>query len=210
MRLVRERPNAPEDAPLTSVCSCKWNSWQEFCSSFLHFAEAGYTWNMTDSASSKWIKIAAVAAITVAAFWAGGGWRFFSNEDMYATWHNTPSEFKKLGAYVITFQTFGIAQAESVLLMTGLLSWLWNRKQNYWWLWTFFLVSFVAGGYKLFLDPGVYFIGSLAGKDPSQYPFFIWWCLPFLVNGGLMGIAASAIVLIALKLKRNKRYSDPA
>lgn len=156
-------------------------------------AFALYTWDMNKPASQTAksnlpMQALVVLAVTVFFFLMGGGWKFFSDEELYGLRHNVNSDWEYIAMLEEMFKVWGIAQAIAALLWTVLIISLMRNWRRHLWLWAFFAISIIWGGYKFFLSPGEYFIAPLAGKQVTLPDV---WKLPFLVNGGAAGIFAA-------------------
>lgn len=152
--------------------------------------------------NDRWRNALIIIASTVIAFFAGGGWKFWSTEEMYGLWHNTHSDFEYAANYESMFLMWGIAQAITALLWSLLIIRLIPVWRRYLWLWSFLLLSLAFGGYKFFVSAPEYFIGPLAGKEIHSYGEYLF--APFLLNGGALGLLGSAIAGIVQWVRKNK------
>lgn len=147
-----------------------------------------------------------ILPITATFFLLGGGWKFFSQEEMYGLWHNVHSDWEYTCTYFSMLTQFGLAQALSALFWSVLVIRLWPARQRFLWLWSFLLASLVFGGYKFFFFPDAYIYAPLAGKEYLPVPASVIGFLPlaFLVNGGGVGILAACLVAIIQKVRQQK------
>lgn len=137
-----------------------------------------------------------VLSVTVLCFFVGGGWKFFSDQEMEGLWHKTNSDLEYFWAYLATIAFCGIAQAVSGFLWTLLIIRVWPTRRRKLWLWAFLLTSILLGGYKFFVMPSEYFFGPLAGKQSSQVPLWLLVSMPFLLNGGGGGLVAALVAAV--------------
>lgn len=140
--------------------------------------------------NKRWRNVLIVLSATLLAFFIGGGWRFFSDEERYGLWHNTHSDWEYIASLESMFSWWGIAQAITAFTWTLLIIGLMPRWRRHLWLWAFLVVSIIFGGYKFFVSPGEYFIAPVAGK---QLSLLAVWTLPFFANGGAVGLFAACI-----------------
>lgn len=152
-----------------------------------------------------------VLAATIGCFFLGGGWKFFSGEEMYGLWHNVHSDWEYSCTYFSMFTELGIAQAISGLLWSIIILRSWPIRRQLLWLWAFLLVSLVCGGYKFFLLSGEYINAPLARLDYLPVPATLLWFLPFafLVNGGGVGLLAGILVAVIQNLIRQRNKPSP-
>ncbi len=151
-----------------------------------------------------------ILSVTVLCFFVGGGWKFFSDQEMEGLWHKTNSDLEYFWAYLATIAFCGIAQAVSGFLWTLLIVKVWPTRRRKWWLWAFLLTSFLLGGYKFFVMPSEYFVPPMAAKQASQFP--LWYSLalmPFLINGGGAGLVAACVVA-AMQRFAHKQIQEPS
>jgi hypothetical protein len=142
--------------------------------------------------------------IGVVLFIAGGGWQFFSAESMQGLWHAVHSDFEYASTYWTIFFTFGIAQSLCGFFWALIIMKVWPARQEFLWLWAFLAISLALGGYKFYLSPAEYFFAAQAGNEATRLPLPFCWALPFLVNGGGLGLTAAGVAGLVQKLSKKK------